>query len=227
MLQMLSGLLDYGEVQDGRFRLKSEPFGLAALAEAVRDALRAEGAGAAAVAVLPGAPERVARRPRPAAADLRAPRALHARGPRSRRRPSSASATTARNLIGEIAVAARRRIDRLEARPAHGPERDRARPGDGRGAAPADRPRPDLGLRRRADPGRGRPDGRRDDPRRGARRAGALRADPRASRDPLGRARRHLPGGAALGPGGLRRRRRAPARWTSCWWTAPASARFR
>ena len=59
MVQMLSGLLDYGEVQDGRFRLKSEPFGLAALAEAVRDTLRAEGAGAAAVTVLPGAPERV------------------------------------------------------------------------------------------------------------------------------------------------------------------------
>ena len=59
MVQMLSGLLDYGEVQDGRFRLQSEPFGLAALAETVRDTLRAEGAGAAAVTLLPGAPERV------------------------------------------------------------------------------------------------------------------------------------------------------------------------
>jgi hypothetical protein len=59
MVQMLSGLLDYGEVQDGRFRLKSEAFGLPALAEAVRDDLGAEGAGAAQVSVLPGAPERV------------------------------------------------------------------------------------------------------------------------------------------------------------------------
>ena len=59
MLQMLSGLLDYGEVQDGRFRLKTEPFSMTALAEAVRDALRAEGAGAATVAVLPDVPERV------------------------------------------------------------------------------------------------------------------------------------------------------------------------
>ncbi len=59
MVQMLSGLLDYGEVQDGRFQLKSEPFGLAALADGVREALSAEGAGAAAVSVLPGAPERV------------------------------------------------------------------------------------------------------------------------------------------------------------------------
>ena len=59
MVQMLSGLLDYGEVQDGRFRLQSEPFGPVALAESVRETLRAEGAGAAAVTVLPGAPERV------------------------------------------------------------------------------------------------------------------------------------------------------------------------
>ncbi len=59
MVQMLSGLLDYGEVQDGRFRLKSEPFGLAALAELVRGDLGAAGAGATEVSVLPGAPERV------------------------------------------------------------------------------------------------------------------------------------------------------------------------
>jgi signal transduction histidine kinase len=59
MVQMLSGLLDYGEVQDGRFRLKSEPFGLAALAELVRGDLGAEGAGATGVSMLPGAPERV------------------------------------------------------------------------------------------------------------------------------------------------------------------------
>ena len=59
MVQMLSGLLEYGEVQDGRFRLQSAPFGLIALAETVRDTLAAEGAGAALVTVLPGAPERV------------------------------------------------------------------------------------------------------------------------------------------------------------------------
>ena len=52
--------------------------------------------------------------------------------------------------------------------------------------------------------------GRRDDPGRRPVGAGPLRADPRASRDPLGGARHHLPGGAALGPGGLRGRRRAP-----------------
>lgn len=59
IVRMLSGLLDYGEVQDGRFRMKTEPFALAGLLEALRDALRAEGAGAVGVTMLPGAPERV------------------------------------------------------------------------------------------------------------------------------------------------------------------------
>ena len=59
MLQMLTGLLDYGEMQDGRFNLRSEPFRIAALADAIRDALAAEGAAGAAVAVLPGTPERM------------------------------------------------------------------------------------------------------------------------------------------------------------------------
>ena len=36
MLQMLTGLLEYGELQDGRFQLKTEPFRLGALAEAIR-----------------------------------------------------------------------------------------------------------------------------------------------------------------------------------------------
>jgi hypothetical protein len=59
MLQLLGGLLDYGEMQDGRFQLGIEPFRVAALADAVRDALRAEGAGEVAVAVAPETPERV------------------------------------------------------------------------------------------------------------------------------------------------------------------------
>jgi signal transduction histidine kinase len=59
MLQLLAGLLDYGEMQDGRFQLSIEPFRVAALADAVRDALVAEGAGGVAVSVAPGTPERV------------------------------------------------------------------------------------------------------------------------------------------------------------------------
>jgi signal transduction histidine kinase len=59
MLQMLTGLLDYGEMQDGKFHLKSEPFRMAALADAIRGALRGEGADAVAVTVLPGTPERI------------------------------------------------------------------------------------------------------------------------------------------------------------------------
>lgn len=59
MVQLLSGLLDYGEMQDGLFKVKSEPFGLTTLADAVRDDLRSEGAGTSAVSVRPGAPERV------------------------------------------------------------------------------------------------------------------------------------------------------------------------
>ena len=39
MLQMLTGLLEYGELQDGRFQLRTEPFRLAALAEAIRSGL--------------------------------------------------------------------------------------------------------------------------------------------------------------------------------------------
>ena len=36
MLQMLSGLLDYGEMQEGRFELKQEPFRVSALAAKIR-----------------------------------------------------------------------------------------------------------------------------------------------------------------------------------------------
>ena len=105
----------------------------------------AEGAGRRRrSSVLPGTPERVhgdldrlrqifvhlarlrARGPRPAGVDaaLRPRRRQPGRRDRLRRR---------------------RRGDGLEARPADGPERDRARPGHRRGAAAADRPRPDLG----------------------------------------------------------------------------------
>ena len=59
MLQMLNGMLDYGEVQDGRIHLRNEPFRVAGLAEALQESLRAEGAGRASVEVAPGTPERV------------------------------------------------------------------------------------------------------------------------------------------------------------------------
>ena len=59
MLQMLTGLLEYGELQDGRFQLRTEPFRLAALAEAIRSGLAAEGISGVEVSVRPGASERV------------------------------------------------------------------------------------------------------------------------------------------------------------------------
>lgn len=59
MLQMLSGLLDYGELQDGRFQLRVEPFRTAALAAAVRASLLAEGMPQVGVEVRAGTPERL------------------------------------------------------------------------------------------------------------------------------------------------------------------------
>ena len=59
MLQMLTGLLEYGELQDGRFQLRTEPFRLAALADAIRSGLAAEGISGVEVSVRPGASERV------------------------------------------------------------------------------------------------------------------------------------------------------------------------
>jgi signal transduction histidine kinase len=59
MLQMLNGMLDYGEVQDGRIHLRNEPFRVAGLADALQESLRAEGAGRARVEVSAGTPERV------------------------------------------------------------------------------------------------------------------------------------------------------------------------
>jgi signal transduction histidine kinase len=52
MLQMLAGLLDYAEIQDGHFRLRPEPFPVASLASAIKEGL-ADGSGA-------GMPVRVA-----------------------------------------------------------------------------------------------------------------------------------------------------------------------
>lgn len=59
MLQMLTGLLEYGELQDGRFQLKSEPFRVGVLAEAIRSALDAEGVPGVDVVVRPEANERL------------------------------------------------------------------------------------------------------------------------------------------------------------------------
>ena len=226
MVQMLSGLLDYGEVQDGRFRLKSEPFGLAALAETVRDTLRAEGAGAAAVTVLPGAPERVARRPRPAAADLRAPRALHARGPRSRDgrarlRPRRRATSPARSASPPTANSIDWKLDLLMGLSEIAPDQVTAealRPLIARGL--------DLGVRRRPHPGRGRRRPARrsaspSPPRRCASSRSACISRPARRRSPPSTRRRCAPTGWPSS------RRRAPTRWTSCSWTAPASASFR
>jgi hypothetical protein len=59
MLRMLSGLLDYGEVQDGRIHLRREPLRVAALAEALQTALKGEGVEGTTVQVLPGGPARI------------------------------------------------------------------------------------------------------------------------------------------------------------------------
>lgn len=59
MLQMLAGLLDYGEMQDGRFRLKPEPFALTTLAASAGMSLTSDGASAMQIRVIPGTPERV------------------------------------------------------------------------------------------------------------------------------------------------------------------------
>ncbi len=59
MVRMLSGLLDYGEIQDGNFKLNAEPLKVSVLAEAVQGSLHAEGADGADVVVEPDTPERV------------------------------------------------------------------------------------------------------------------------------------------------------------------------
>jgi signal transduction histidine kinase len=106
MLQMLSGLLDYGEMQDGRFQLRNEPFRPLALADGVRDSLAAEGAEGIAVQVLPNTPDRVQ-------GDLDRLRQVFVHlmlYMLEGRRPSSGTATVrfghdGSNLVGEIAVA--------------------------------------------------------------------------------------------------------------------------
>lgn len=57
MLQMLSGLLDYGEMQGGQLRLRCEPFRIAALAEGVHQDLAGLEAAEFAVSVAPDTPE--------------------------------------------------------------------------------------------------------------------------------------------------------------------------
>lgn len=59
MLQMLAGLLDYAEMQDGRLVLDRAPFAVADLCRAVREALAGDGAATLDVKVLPGTPERL------------------------------------------------------------------------------------------------------------------------------------------------------------------------
>jgi hypothetical protein len=105
MVQMLSGLLDYGEMQDGRFQLKREPLRVSALADGVRDSLAAEGAGGVVVEVLANVPSRVQ-------GDLDRLRQIFVHlmlYMLEGRRPSSATATVrfghnGATLVGEIAV---------------------------------------------------------------------------------------------------------------------------
>jgi len=59
MLQMLGGLLDYAEMQDGRFELQVRPFKPRALADALRGSLAAQGAAGLEVSVSPSVPDRV------------------------------------------------------------------------------------------------------------------------------------------------------------------------
>ncbi len=57
MLQMLSGLLDYGEMQEGRFELKQEPFRISALAAKIRADLSGPAEAEFGVGVHPKTPE--------------------------------------------------------------------------------------------------------------------------------------------------------------------------
>ena len=54
---MLSGLLDFGEMQDGRFKLADAPFRVSSLVEAVREFLAGQGAQALVVRVRAGVPD--------------------------------------------------------------------------------------------------------------------------------------------------------------------------
>ncbi|HMQ91618.1 MAG TPA: histidine kinase dimerization/phospho-acceptor domain-containing protein [Amaricoccus sp.] len=59
MLQMLAGLLDYSEMQDGRLFLVRAPFSVAELCNSVREALASDGAADLEVKVLPETPDRL------------------------------------------------------------------------------------------------------------------------------------------------------------------------
>jgi signal transduction histidine kinase len=59
MVQMLAGLLDYAEMQDGRFVLRVEPMRLGALADGVRKDLEGASSAALSVRLDPDAPEAV------------------------------------------------------------------------------------------------------------------------------------------------------------------------
>ncbi len=57
MVQMLAGLFDYGEMQDGRFHLRVEPFRVATLAAGVRTDLAGAGLDGVRVTLRAGGPE--------------------------------------------------------------------------------------------------------------------------------------------------------------------------
>lgn len=57
IVQMLAGLLDYGEMQDGRFRLRDEPLRLGALVKAISGDLTSGGPRRALVSLDPAVPE--------------------------------------------------------------------------------------------------------------------------------------------------------------------------
>ena len=181
MLQMLTGLLDYGEMQDGKFHLKSEPFRVAALADAIRDALRGEGAGAVAVTVLPGTPERIhgdLDRLRQALVHL----TLYVLEGRNPTTATVRLGHDGQSVIGDIALASHGamvdwKLDLLMGLSEIAPDQVTAealRPLIARGLISAA-----SGVLTLVE----EPGGARDDPGDGAGRAGALRADPRLPRD--------------------------------------------
>ncbi len=59
MVAMVSGLLDFGEMQDGRFRLSDAPFKVTALVDAIRDFLAGPDAEALEIRIRPGVPETI------------------------------------------------------------------------------------------------------------------------------------------------------------------------
>ena len=56
---MVTGLLDFGEMQDGRFRLADVPFRVTELVDAVREFLAGQGAEVLEVRIRPGVPEMI------------------------------------------------------------------------------------------------------------------------------------------------------------------------